>query len=589
VYKENLNTGTKQMMTIIGTGGAEATVIDGGNVAPVITVGNNGGMNYTMPVVFSGFTLQNGYSATTGGVTTLATNSALTINNSIIKNNQAGSGGAFAITGGYLKINNSVIANNTAVNAGGAFYAVSGSTTLYNNTISANVAADGASINQLYGATFGGGNTIIYGNLKTDGTAGYPVYNGPSTAPFVYSDIEGGMAGTGNIDADPLFVDAAAGNYQLAAGSPAIDTAQATGPVTDILGIPRPQGAARDMGAYEYVTPVIPVPVYGTCGASNGAVFTVAPSANLCTGGTASAVSGSGPFSWTCAGSDGGTTATCSAQLQIVIPPTDVTPPTALSFVTSGTSGSTAKIAVTFSEPVSMVKPLGMIVKIGTYNTSVTVSGAVATIKLMSCCVSKLIPGTEYTLTIPAGSFRDAAGNLNALITAPVIFGSAPVPVNGTCGSSNGTIVLAVPAANLCTTGAASAISGIGPFTWTCAGSNGGTTASCAAQLAPPVTDTIAPSVVSVAVAKGANVAADEITVTFSEAVSAAKNLSMVVLVGTARTSYTLSGSSMKIKIRSCCLSKVKAGRTYNLTIPAGAFKDAAGNPSAAISVPVTL
>src|SRR6185437_13346171 len=58
-----------------------------------------------------------------------------------------------------------------------------------------------------------------------------------------------------------------------------------------------------------------PTPVSGVCGSSSGGSFTSAPTANLCTAGTASAVTGSGPWTWTCAGSNGGTTATCSAQL----------------------------------------------------------------------------------------------------------------------------------------------------------------------------------------------------------------------------------------------------------------------------------
>ena len=590
VYNENLNTGTKMMISVVGTGGAAATIIDGGNVAPIITVGNNTKMP-NMPVVLNGFTLQNGYSATTGGVTTLATGSTLTITNSIVRNNHAGSGAAFAVTGGTLKINNSVISNNTAVSAGGAFYAVSGSTTLTNNTIAANVAAEGASINQLYGAGIGGANNIVYGNLKDDGTANYPVINGPITATFTYSDVEGGLTGTGNINADPLFVDAAAGNFQLAAGSPAIDAAQA-GITTDITGIARPQGAATDMGAYEYVAPA-PPPVNGTCGSSNGAIFTTAPTANLCSVGIASAVTGTGPFSWTCAGSNGGTTASCTAQLQVVTPPADVTPPTAVSFVTSGTSGSTAAISVTFSEAIAATKPLGMVVKIGTFNTAVTVSGSVATIKLMSCCVPLLKPGVEYTLTIPAGSFRDAAGNLNALITAPVTFGSAPAPVNGTCGSANGAIFTAAPAVNLCTAGTASAVTGTGPFTWTCAGSNGGTTASCSAQLQlvtpPPATDTTPPAAVSVDVTNGATVASSFITVTFTEGITATRFLDTIMKIGTADTTNTVSGSTVTIKVKSCCLNKVKTGSTYNLSIPAGSFKDAAGNVNAAISVPVTF
>ena len=57
-------------------------------------------------------------------------------------------------------------------------------------------------------------------------------------------------------------------------------------------------------------------PVNGACGSSNGATLASAPTTNLCTVGTASAVSGTGPWSWSCAGSNGGTTATCSASLQ---------------------------------------------------------------------------------------------------------------------------------------------------------------------------------------------------------------------------------------------------------------------------------
>jgi len=66
-----------------------------------------------------------------------------------------------------------------------------------------------------------------------------------------------------NIDADPLFVDALAGNYELSDGSPAIDASYSP-PLapdespTDLLGAPRIQDgngdgiAARDMGAFEH-------------------------------------------------------------------------------------------------------------------------------------------------------------------------------------------------------------------------------------------------------------------------------------------------------------------------------------------------
>lgn len=54
----------------------------------------------------------------------------------------------------------------------------------------------------------------------------------------------------------------------------------------------------------------------GTCGSSDGGIFTTTPTVGLCSAGTASTVSGSGPWAWTCQGSGGGTSASCSAQLK---------------------------------------------------------------------------------------------------------------------------------------------------------------------------------------------------------------------------------------------------------------------------------
>lgn len=53
--------------------------------------------------------------------------------------------------------------------------------------------------------------------------------------------------------------------------------------------------------------------VDGTCGTSQGESFDAAPASGLCSAGTASTVSGSGPWTWTCEGSNGGANASCSA------------------------------------------------------------------------------------------------------------------------------------------------------------------------------------------------------------------------------------------------------------------------------------
>lgn len=73
---------------------------------------------------------------------------------------------------------------------------------------------------------------------------------------ITYSIFEGGYSGAGNVDTDPKFINAAAGNYQLQTGSPAMNTgdpSSTTGTVSarDLAGNLRIVGLRIDMGAYE--------------------------------------------------------------------------------------------------------------------------------------------------------------------------------------------------------------------------------------------------------------------------------------------------------------------------------------------------
>jgi hypothetical protein len=116
--------------------------------------------------------------------------------------------------------------------------------------------------------------------------------------------------------------------------------------------------------------------VSGQCGASNGLTLTQAPASGFCNAGTPTAVTGTGPWTWSCAGSGGGSNASCNAYLQGVL-------------------------------------------------------------------------------------------------------------VNGACGSSNNGTFTQAPSSGLCDAGTPSAVTGTGPWTWSCQGANNGTTASCQASSSP--------------------------------------------------------------------------------------------------------
>jgi parallel beta-helix repeat protein len=94
----------------------------------------------------------------------------------------------------------------------------------------------------------------------------------------------------------PGFVDAAAGNYRLAAGSAAIDKGKALAAVArDFDGRARPQGSVPDPGAFEYGTGG------GSGGGGGGATLSVTP-ANAAAGSSVtvawSGIAGAAPTNW---------------------------------------------------------------------------------------------------------------------------------------------------------------------------------------------------------------------------------------------------------------------------------------------------
>jgi hypothetical protein len=97
---------------------------------------------------------------------------------------------------------------------------------------------------------YGGKAVISNGICWNDGEEVY------GRAEITFSDVRGGHEGSGNIDADPRFVDAESGDYRLLSDSPCIDAGdpnfvEEPGDL-DIDGLRRVWGGRIDMGAYEY-------------------------------------------------------------------------------------------------------------------------------------------------------------------------------------------------------------------------------------------------------------------------------------------------------------------------------------------------
>jgi len=184
--------------------------------------------------------------------------STIDVESSVFAYNTGGGGARF--DNGECSVTNSLFYQNSSLYAGG-LRLDTGHLTIKNSTIADNILSDGYG-----GGVFLGGygiltmlNSIIWGN---DHGSIY-LHEWATVDSITYSDLEGGWLGLGNIDYDPMFLDALNGNYRISALSPAVDAALDIGVYTDLDGNLRPfnvtgvnHGGLFDMGAYE----VIPEP-----------------------------------------------------------------------------------------------------------------------------------------------------------------------------------------------------------------------------------------------------------------------------------------------------------------------------------------
>ncbi|MFN8357666.1 MAG: T9SS type A sorting domain-containing protein [Spirosomataceae bacterium] len=262
-----------------------------------IFTGNTGGSgdggavynNFSSPVISNcTFTENTAYSG--AGIFNFA--SSTSIQNCIFSGNNAslGGGGVYNDQGGHITITNCLFANNTGGGGsfgGGLYNAGNTTVTVTNCTFYENTAGSfGALFSSNAPATLK--NCIIWGNSSGIGTT--------ANITATNSIIQGGFTGAGNLNANPIFVDANGGNFRLQACSPAVNagdpaTTSATVGNVDLAGNPRFFNSGTvDIGAYEYQGTAVAQP---TASAS-----TTTP--NVCVGNTINlSASGGSNFSWT--------------------------------------------------------------------------------------------------------------------------------------------------------------------------------------------------------------------------------------------------------------------------------------------------
>jgi len=304
-YSQNVSTTTS------GTSGSPITYISTSQFGAQITGTTDPTWNNTGSyVIIKNFDITSSVSTVNDGIETTGTYSQI-IGNRVhdIQDSDHAGGGAIWVGAAHVTVDSNIIYNvgiglMTALTHG-VYVSATTYTLVENNLIIAvqggygiqeyaNGAGYMTTVNNTIVASHGGivlgsdnpsnpsdynfiGNNIIYSNTYNGGGYGileccasgevgsHQTYtnnllyaNTPSNLSLAYS----GDSPVNEVTASPLFVNytgAPTGNYQLQAGSPAINAGTSiNAPNYDIRGALRPQGSAYDIGAYEFDSPQAP-------------------------------------------------------------------------------------------------------------------------------------------------------------------------------------------------------------------------------------------------------------------------------------------------------------------------------------------
>ena len=188
-----------------------------------------------------------------GGATNLWGGSSITISNSLVQDNviTSGDGGGIYLAddaGTESIIERCIITNNAGSNGGGLSLGVP--STVINNTIYNNSIGGGVGIRN--DASCNIVNSIVFNNSPSS------IVGTTSDLSVVYSNIESGWMGAGNISEDPLFVSASTNDFSLQTESPCIDAGTADIDQNGVEDISDFDGEAPDIGAIESPITIYP-------------------------------------------------------------------------------------------------------------------------------------------------------------------------------------------------------------------------------------------------------------------------------------------------------------------------------------------
>jgi len=190
---DTISVSSLNSLTITGAGPA-TTTISGNRSGSVFNVTDG-------TVTISGLTITSGAGSLAAGGGGVKNTGTLTIDNSIVSNDIAGtagtaaSGGAIYNSGGMLTVTNSTLAGNSAPQAsGGAIYNSGGMLTVTNSTLSGNSAASGGGIYNSGGGMLTVTNSTLSGNNAASGGG---IYNSGGTLTVTNSTLSGNSAASG--------------------------------------------------------------------------------------------------------------------------------------------------------------------------------------------------------------------------------------------------------------------------------------------------------------------------------------------------------------------------------------------------------